>query len=125
MSNIPTNLRYASSHEWLHVEGSRAKVGISDFAQHSLGDIVFVDLPNVGQTFKVGDEFGAVESVKAASSLFMPVSGKVIAVNQALIDAPQQLNEDAYANWIIEIELINKEEINQLLDANQYEKIAH
>ena len=125
MSNIPTNLRYASSHEWLHVEGSRAKVGISDFAQHSLGDIVFVDLPNVGQTFKVGDEFGAVESVKAASSLFMPVSGKVIAVNQALIDAPQQLNEDAYANWIIEIELINNEEINQLLDANQYEKIAH
>ena len=125
MSNIPTNLRYASSHEWLHVEGSRAKVGISDFAQHSLGDIVFVDLPNVGQTFKVGDEFGAVESVKAASSLFMPVSGKVIAVNQALIDAPQQLNEDAYANWVIEIELINKEEINHLLDANQYEKIAH
>lgn len=125
MSNIPVNLRYAKSHEWLQVEGKKAKVGISDFAQHSLGDIVFVDLPSVGQTFKAGDEFGAVESVKAASSLFMPVSGKVMAVNHALIDAPQQLNEDAYANWIIEIELTNSEEIEQLLDANQYEKIAH
>ena len=125
MSNIPSQLRYAKSHEWLQVEGKKAKVGISDFAQHSLGDIVFVDLPNVGQTFKVGDEFGAVESVKAASSLFMPVSGKVIAVNHHLIDAPQSLNEDAYEHWIIEIEITNSEEIEQLLDAKQYETLTH
>ena len=125
MSNIPSQLRYAKSHEWLQVEGKKAKVGISDFAQHSLGDIVFVDLPNVGQSFKVGDEFGAVESVKAASSLFMPVSGKVIAVNHHLIDAPQSLNEDAYEHWIIEIEITNSEEIEQLLDAKQYETLTH
>jgi glycine cleavage system H protein len=125
MSNIPSQLRYAKSHEWLQVEGKKAKVGISDFAQHSLGDIVFVDLPNIGQTFKVGDEFGAVESVKAASSLFMPVSGKVIAVNHQLIDAPQSLNEDAYEHWIIEIEITKSEEIEQLLDANQYETLTH
>ena len=125
MSNIPSQLRYAKSHEWLQVEGKKAKVGISDFAQHSLGDIVFVDLPNVGQSFKVGDEFGAVESVKAASSLFMPVSGKVIAVNHQLIDAPQSLNEDAYEHWIIEIEITKSEEIEQLLDANQYETLTH
>lgn len=125
MSNIPANLRYAKSHEWILVEGTRAKVGISDFAQHSLGDIVFVDLPNVGQSFSMGDEFGAVESVKAASSLFIPVSGKVVAVNDDLIDAPQHLNEDAYAHWIIEIELTHMEEIDQLLTASQYEKVAH
>lgn len=125
MSNIPVNLRYAKSHEWLLVEGARAKVGITDFAQHSLGDIVFVDLPSIGQSFHQGDEFGAVESVKAASSLFIPVSGKVVAVNDALLDAPESLNANSYQNWIIEIEMTNPAEIDALLTSDAYEKIAH
>lgn len=125
MSNNPVQLRYAKSHEWLDVFGHHAKVGISDFAQHSLGDIVFVDLPSVGQSYHQGDEFGAVESVKAASSLFIPVSGKVIAINEALVDQPELLNADPYTHWMIEIEITNPEEIDTLLDASAYEKIAH
>lgn len=125
MSHNPTHLLYAKSHEWLEVHGSVAKVGISDFAQHSLGDIVFVDLPSVGQTFEKGDEFGAVESVKAASSLFIPVSGKVLAINEALINQPELINQDPYASWMIEIECTDTTEVNALLDASAYEKIAH
>lgn len=124
MSNINHEVVYAKSHEWLKLEGKKAKVGISDFAQHSLGAIVFVDLPEIGKSFAQGAEFGAVESVKAASELFIPVSGKVIAVNDKLVDHPELLNESPYGAWMIEIEIKNPEEVKKLLSPEAYAKIA-
>ena len=115
---------YASSHEWAKVEGNKAKVGISDFAQHSLGEIVFVDLPKVGQVFKREGEFGAVESVKAASELYMPLSGKVIAINKALEDQPELINKDAHGAWMVEIELSNPSEVADLLSPEAYAATA-
>ena len=124
MSNINHEVVYAKSHEWLKVEGKKAKIGISDFAQHSLGSIVFVDLPEVGKSFAQGTEFGAIESVKAASELFIPASGKVVAVNEKLVDHPELLNESPYGAWIVEIELQNPEELKKLLTPEAYAKIA-
>jgi len=118
---ILEGLRYQESHEWIKVEGNIGTIGISDFAQHTLGSIVFIELPKVGQTMKKGDTFGAVESVKAASDLYMPVSGKVIEINQSLEDAPEVINDDAYANWILKVELSNPSELDSLLDSKQYE----
>ncbi|MDY0339089.1 MAG: glycine cleavage system protein GcvH [Bacteroidales bacterium] len=118
---ILEGLRYQESHEWIKVEGNVGLIGISDFAQHTLGSIVFIELPKVGQTLKKGDTFGAVESVKAASDLYMPVSGKVIEINESLEDTPEAINDDAYANWILKVELSNPEELNSLLDSKQYE----
>lgn len=118
---ILEGLRYQESHEWIKVEGNMGTIGISDFAQHTLGSIVFIELPKVGQIMKKGDTFGAVESVKAASDLYMPVSGKVIEINQSLEDTPEMINEDAYANWILKVELSNPEELDSLLDSKQYE----
>jgi len=117
---ILEGLLYAESHEWLKVEGKQAYVGISDHAQHALGSVVFIELPKVGATIKKGDTFGAVESVKAASDLYMPVSGKVIEVNSKLESTPELLNDDPYGSWIIKIELSNPSETSALLSSAQY-----
>ncbi|MFA5560575.1 MAG: glycine cleavage system protein GcvH [Acholeplasmataceae bacterium] len=119
---VKKGLLYAESHEWIKVEGNVAFIGISDHAQDSLGSIVFVDLPQVGNTINKGNVFGAVESVKAASDLYLPISGKVVEVNSALEDAPELLNEDAYENWIVKIEIKDQTELNDLLTDEAYEK---
>lgn len=125
MAKVMNDLHYSKTHEWVKIEGRKALVGISDYAQDSLGAVVFVDLPNVGDEFKKDEVFGAVESVKAASDLMMPVSGKVVKVNEALVDAPELLNEDPYQNYILEIELTETPDLSLLLDAKAYEKEAH
>lgn len=112
---------YLDTHEWVFIEGNKAKVGISSYAAMHLGDIVFFDLPSVGQSFKKGDVFAAVESVKSASDLYMPLSGKVVAVNTALDQEPQLINEDPFGNFIVEIEISNPEESNSLLNVTDYE----
>lgn len=112
---------YLDTHEWVLLEGNKAKVGISSYAAMHLGDIVFFDLPSVGQSFKKGDVFAAVESVKSASDLYMPLSGKVVAVNTSLDQEPQLINEDPFGNFIVEIEISNPEEANSLLNVTDYE----
>lgn len=121
--NIPNNLKYTKEHEWVKVEGTKAYIGITDHAQHSLGDIVFIELPKVGNILKSGDTLGVVESVKAVSDVYCPLSGRVIEVNEALADSPEKINEDPYDNWIAVIELADPNEINQLLSPEQYEEI--
>ena len=124
MSKVLEGLKYAESHEWVKVEGDIAVIGISDFAQHSMGDFSYVDMPSVGDEVAAGEEFGAVESVKAASDLISPVSGTVIEVNEALEDEPELLNEDPYANWIIKVQMSEPGEVDSLLDAAAYEKLC-
>ena len=124
MSKVLEGLKYAESHEWVKVEGDIAVIGISDFAQHSMGDLSYVDMPSVGDEVAAGEEFGAVESVKAASDLISPVSGTVIEVNEALADEPELLNEDPYANWIIKVQMSEPGEVDSLLDAAAYEKLC-
>ena len=124
MSKVLEGLKYAESHEWVKVEGDIAVIGISDFAQHSMGDLSYVDMPSVGDDVAAGEEFGAVESVKAASDLISPVSGTVIEVNEALEDEPELLNEDPYANWIIKVQMSEPGEVDSLLDAAAYEKLC-
>jgi len=122
---IDTEARYAKSHEWVKKAGAEFVVGISDHAQHSLGDIVYVDLPKIGATFAKGASFGVVESVKAASDLYLPVAGKVTAVNTALSDKPDLVNKDCYGDgWIVRIAPSNPAEIDGLLTPTDYEKIA-
>ncbi len=125
MSNVPENLRYAKSHEWLRLESDgTATVGITDYAQSSLGDITFVQLPKVGAVFKAGDTFGVVESVKAASDLYSPVSGTVLAVNSALDGAPESVNSAPYEGaWMMKIRLSNPGETTGLLDAAGYTQL--
>lgn len=125
MSKVLEGLKYAESHEWVKVEGDIAVIGISDFAQHSMGDLSYVDMPSVGDEVAAGEEFGAVESVKAASDLISPVSGTVIEVNEALEDGPELLNEDPYANWIIKVQMSEPGEVDSLLDAAAYEKLCN
>lgn len=120
MANIKDDRLYAESHEWVKVDGDIATIGISDYAQHALGDIVYVDLPEVGDEFAAGDVFGAVESVKAASDLICPVSGEVIEVNEALEDAPESINQDAYENWIIKVRMADPDELKAVMDAAKY-----
>ena len=120
MSKILEGLKYSESHEWVKAEGNVAVVGVSDFAQKEMGDITYVDMPEEGDDVLAGEEFGALESVKAASDLISPVSGTVVAVNSALEDAPEAINEDAYANWIIKVEMSNPSELDALLDAAGY-----
>ncbi|MBR3927829.1 MAG: glycine cleavage system protein GcvH [Clostridia bacterium] len=117
--NFPKDLKYASSHEWVKIENGVATVGISDFAQDALGDVVYVSLPNVGDKVKVGVSFGDVESVKAVSDLIAPVSGVVCEVNEELADAPENLNSDPYGAWIIKVEQVSEEA--DLLDSEAYE----
>lgn len=124
MSKILDELRYADSHEWVKLEGDNAYVGITDYAQHALGNIVYVDMPEEGDEVTAGEEFGAVESVKAASDLISPVSGEVIEVNEALNDEPELVNQDPYANWIIKVKLSDPSEIDNLLDAAAYAKVT-
>ena len=124
MSKVIEGIKYADSHEWIKVEGNIGIIGISDYAQHSLGDIVYVDLPSEGDDISKGEEFGAVESVKAASDLYLPVSGTVIEVNSELESTPELINQDAYENWIIKIELADPTELDSLLDVAEYEKIC-
>ena len=124
MSKVIEGIKYADSHEWVKVEGNIGFIGISDYAQHSLGDIVYVDLPSEGDEISKGEEFGAVESVKAASDLYSPVSGTIIEINSALEDQPELINQDAYENWIIKVELADPAELDSLLDAAAYEKIC-
>jgi len=119
--NVPTELLYSEEHEWAKVEGSKVTIGITDFAQSELGDIVFVELPEVGDTVVTGDPFGSVESVKTVSELYAPVSGKVVAVNSVLIDSPEKVNEAPYGDgWMIVIELSDTTELEQLWSADKY-----
>lgn len=124
MSKVIETLRYADSHEWVAVEGDIATVGITDYAQHALGNIVYVDMPEVGDEVVAGEEFGAVESVKAASDLISPVTGEVVEINEALEDSPELVNEDAFANWIMKVKITDSSVLDNLLDAAAYEKIC-
>lgn len=121
MATVLEGLYYSESHEYVKVEGDTAYVGITDFAQHALGNVVYVDLPEVEDEVTAGEEFGAVESVKAASDLNSPVSGTIVEVNEELEDAPELLNKDAFANWIIKVTLSDKSELDNLMDAKAYE----
>jgi glycine cleavage system H protein len=120
MSDIKDGLKYSKEHEWIRVEGNVGTVGITDFAQHELGEIVYIELPAVGDSFGANDQFGTVESVKAASDLFIPVSGKVLEINHAVEDAPDSINTTPYDAWMIKIELGNPAELDDLLDAAGY-----
>lgn len=124
MSKVLEGLRYAESHEWVKVDGDIATIGISDYAQHALGNIVYVDMPEVGDEVTAGEDFGAVESVKAASDLICPVSGEVVEINEALEDTPEAINEDAYSNWIIKVKMSDPGEVDALLDSVAYEKLC-
>lgn len=118
------SIKYSKDHEWVTTEGNTAIVGISDYAQHALGDIVFVDLPKIGAQVTAGKAFGSVESVKAVSDLFSPVSGAVSEINQALEDAPELLNEDAMGNWIIKVQMSDAAELNNLLNETEYQELC-
>ena len=120
MSKVLEGLKYSESHEWVKVEGNVAVIGVSDFAQKEMGDITYVDMPEEGDDVLAGEEFGALESVKAASDLYSPVSGVVVAVNGELADTPEKVNEDAYAAWIIKVEMSNAGELDALMDAAAY-----
>ena len=121
--NLPADLSYSDDHEWVQKTGETVKIGISDYAQDQLGDIVFVEMPEVGDTFSKSDEFGTLESVKAVSEMFVPLSGEVVAVNDALEDAPELINEDPYVSWIIEIRPTDASEYDQLLSRDDYLKL--
>lgn len=122
MSNIPADLKYASSHEWVRDEGNDVvTVGISDFAQEKLGDVVFVELPEEGSDVSAGDPVAVVESVKAASDIYAPISGSIVEVNSSLEEAPEQVNEDAYENgWFFKIKVSDSSEVGDLMDADSY-----
>ena len=124
MATVKEDRRYAESHEWVKLDGDIATVGITDYAQHALGDIVYVDMPEVGDEVEAGEVFGAVESVKAASDLMSPVSGEVVEVNENLEDAPESINADAFENWIMKVMVSDSGEIDALLDAAAYAKLC-
>jgi glycine cleavage system H protein len=121
MAKVIKGLFYSESHEYVKVEGNIGYVGISDYAQHALGNVVYVDMPDVDDEIEAGSEFGAVESVKAASDLIAPVSGVVIEVNEKLDDQPELINQDPYENWIIKVEMSDKTELDSLMEADAYE----
>ncbi|MBQ6577841.1 MAG: glycine cleavage system protein GcvH [Bacteroidales bacterium] len=123
MSKVLEGLLYSESHEWVKVEGDIAVIGVSDFAQAEMGDITYVDLPEVDDEFEAGEEFGALESVKAASDLYCPVSGTVVEVNEELDDTPEKINEDAFGSWIIKVRMSDPDELKALLDAEGYTKL--
>lgn len=123
MSKIIEGLKYSETHEWVKVEGNVAIVGVSDFAQKEMGDITYVDMPDVDDEVSKDEEFGALESVKASSDLVSPVSGVVVEKNEALEDAPELINQDPYGNWIIKVEMSDASELDSLLDAAGYAKL--
>ena len=120
MAKVLEGLYYSESHEYVRVEGDFGFIGITDYAQNALGNVVYVDMPEVDDEVSAGEEFGAVESVKAASDLYSPVSGTVVEVNEALEDQPELVNQDAFANWIIKVELSDKSELDALMSAADY-----
>ena len=122
MAKVIEGLYYSESHEYVRVEGEYGYVGITDYAQHALGNVVYVDMPEVDDEVEAGEDFGAVESVKAASDLISPVSGTVVEVNEALEDSPELINQDAFENWIIKVQLSDKSELDNLMDAAAYEE---
>lgn len=123
MSNIPENLRYSKDHEWVSVEGDVATIGITDYAQSSLGDVVYVDFPRVGDKFAAHEAFGSVESVKAVSEIFTPIAGEVTEVNDGLNDTPESVNGDAYgAGWMVKLKMDNPGEADALLSGEEYEE---
>jgi glycine cleavage system H protein len=124
MAKVLEGLYYSESHEYVKVEGEYGYIGITDYAQNALGNVVYVDMPEVDDEVEAGEEFGAVESVKAASDLMSPVSGTVVEINEALEDQPELVNQDAYANWIIKVEMSDKTELDNLMDAKAYEEFC-
>ena len=123
MSNIPEQLRYSKDHEWVKVDGDVASIGITDYAQHSLGDVVYVDMPRVGDKFGTHEAFGSVESVKAVSEIFTPVSGEVVEVNETLNDTPEKVNSDPYGDaWFVKIKMENALETDAMLSGEEYEE---
>lgn len=125
MAKVIDGLYYSESHEFIKVEGDFGFIGITDYAQNALGNVVYVDMPEVDDEVNAGEEFGAVESVKAASDLISPVSGTVVEVNEQLEDSPELINQDAFANWIIKVELSDKAELDNLMDAKAYEAFCN
>lgn len=121
MTTVKEGLYYSESHEYVRVEGGFGYIGISDYAQHALGNVVYVDMPDVDDEIEAGEEFGAVESVKAASDLIAPVTGVVVEVNEALNDQPELINQDPWENWIIKVEMSDKTELDNLMEAAAYE----
>jgi len=122
--NIPADLKYTKDHEWVKVDGDTATVGITDFAQSELGDIVYVEIETEGETLDAEEVFGTVEAVKTVSDLFMPVSGEVVEVNEALEDEPEAVNQDPYGKgWMIKVKMTNPDEVNNLLSADQYKEL--
>lgn len=124
MSKVLESLRYSETHEWVKVEGDIAIVGVTDFAQNEMGDITYVDMPDVDDEVVKDEEFGALESVKASSDLISPVSGVVVENNEALEDAPELVNQDPYENWIIKVKMSDPEELNDLISAEEYTKLT-
>jgi glycine cleavage system H protein len=120
--NIIEGLKFSKDHEWVRMEGDTAYVGITDYAQHNLGDIVYVEMPAVGSVLSAGDVLGAVDSVKSASDIYTPVSGEVLKVNEELTDAPEKVNTDAYASWIAELKLTDMSELDDLMNAAAYKE---
>lgn len=118
--NLPADLRYTDDHEWAKSTGETIRIGVSDYAQDQLGDIVFVELPEVGDSFDKGDEFGSLESVKAVSELYLPIGGEIVAVNEDLSDSPELINADPYANWIVEVKPADPGGIDALMTAEKY-----
>lgn len=125
MAKVIEGLFYSESHEYVKVEGDFAYVGITDYAQHALGNVVYVDMPEVDDEVEADEDFGAVESVKAASDLISPVSGTVVEVNEALEDKPELLNDDAFENWIMKVQMSDKSELDALMDATAYEELCN
>ncbi len=123
MSKIIEGLKYSDTHEWVKVEGDIAIIGVTDFAQKEMGDITYVDCPDVDDEFEKGEEFGALESVKASSDLYCPVSGTVVEVNDSVVDGPELVNEDAFGNWIIKVRMSDPSEFDSLMDAAAYKQL--
>jgi glycine cleavage system H protein len=122
--DFPKDLRYTEEHEWVRIDGSVATIGITEYAQDQLGDIVFLELPNPGAEFKPGDTLGTVESVKAVSDIYSPLSGKIVEANQALTGAPEQVNQDPYGSWMVKMTIGDPGELDELLDAAAYAKFV-
>ncbi|MFP7278149.1 glycine cleavage system protein GcvH [Exiguobacterium indicum] len=126
MSQVKDNLHYSEEHEWVEVSGNKARIGITDFAQHELGDIVFVELPEVGDTISANEPFGSVESVKTVSELYAPISGKVVAINENLSDSPELVNESPFEGaWMVDIEIEDASQVEALMDAAAYKSMIN
>lgn len=124
MATVKEGLFYSESHEWVKVEGNIAIIGVTDFAQSEMGDITYVDMPEEGDDFEFGDEFGALESVKASSELYIPISGTVVEVNEELEDSPELVNKDAFGSWIIKVEMTDQTELEKLMSATEYDAMT-